>query len=277
MRERHPLCILGVSLGALILARAALCGGPARHGTTPAEPASRIAMILTNVDRIPGTARETGFWAEEFVVPCQLFQRAGFKVVTASVKGGLPPVDPGSLDPKAIGEEMAGRMKAALGELRPVLESVPLSRLDPRDLVAVFVVGGHGVMWDLSVSPEMHRLAVAILDQGKVLSAVCHGPGAFARAKDPAGRWLVSGFQVTGFSAREEEAAGMTKVVPYCLEQALSEATGDRYTAGEPWQSHVVTGGNVITGQNPASSEATAKAVVRTLLFRRSDPTFNRY
>lgn len=226
---------------------------------------STILMVLTGVDHVPGTDHETGFWAEEFVAPYELFRKAGHKVIVASVEGGFAPVDPRSIDPANVGEEQARELRLALDRARPALKTVALNDVRLDRVAAVFVVGGHGVMWDLTDSAIMHKIAQHIYCSGGVVAAVCHGPGALVRAMLPDGRYLLDGKRVTGFSAREEELAGMAKIVPYCLEVEMNKASGNRYECGEPWKSFVVVDENVVTGQNPASSADTARAVLELL------------
>ena len=224
---------------------------------------AKVLMVLTSVARIPGTERETGFWAEEFVVPCETFEKAGLEVVTASVSGGLAPVDQASLNPATIGKEQAASYTRALESRRALLQTRPLGEVKAADYAAVFVVGGHGVMWDLADSADLHRIAREALETGRVLSAVCHGPSALVNARARNGAPLLRFRNVTGFSNAEEAAAQMTAVVPFSLQDRLSGATGGRYRCAAPWQSNVVESGRLITGQNPASSRATADAVVR--------------
>jgi len=232
-----------------------------------------ILIVLTNVAKVPGTDRATGFWAEEFVIPCEIFKKEGFNVVTASVNGGIPPVDPASLDPAMIDRQQAKHMSDYLANNRELMTSIALKDIKNEDYNAVFIVGGHGVMWDLSTSELMHALAVRTLAEGKVLSAVCHGPGAIANARKPDGEFLVKGRKVTGFSNAEEKAGKMDSVVPYSLEDALRKNSGGLYAAGEMWKSHVVVDGNLVTGQNPSSSAETANAVVKAMKSMTEDPS----
>ncbi|HZI77389.1 MAG TPA: hypothetical protein VFD73_25775, partial [Gemmatimonadales bacterium] len=96
----------------------------------------------------------------------------------------------------------------------------------------------------------------------------CHGPAAFRRAQAPDGSPIVKGKSVTGFSNTEEAAAGLTDVVPFLVEDMLKQNGGD-YSKAADWQPHAVTAGNLITGQNPASSESTAKALLTQLAEQR--------
>lgn len=240
-------------------------------GVTPIEAKqaraarSTILMVLTGVGHVPGTDHETGFWAEEFVAPFQLFRKAGYKVIVASPEGGFAPVDPRSIDPANVGEEQARELRLALDRARSALKTVALRSVRLDRVAAVFVVGGHGVMWDLTDSADMQKVARQLFERGRIVAAVCHGPGALVRARLSDGSLLLEGKRVTGFSAREEEIAGMENIVPYCLEAEMKHASGNHYECGEPWKPFVVVDGGLVTGQNPASSADTARAVLELL------------
>jgi putative intracellular protease/amidase len=257
-----PALALVLMLGTLLSSRA--CQG----GDRSEKPPGRILMVLTSVDRVPGTSRPTGYWAEELVVPCERFEAAGYEVVTCSPRGGIPPVDPASLDPKAVGEDASRRYSTFLEKSKSLLQSRPLRDVQPTAYDAIFVVGGHGVMWDLTESRDMQALVRKAYAAGRVVSAVCHGPGALVRVKLDTGEPLLRGHRVTGFSAREEELAGMAPVVPYSLQAELEKASGGRYEAAAPWQIRSVVSQSIVTGQNPASSGETARQVLRLLAVR---------
>ena len=235
----------------------------------PALPA-RVLMILTGTDLVPDTQRETGFWAEEFVVPCEMFKKSGYKVSTASLKGGRVPVDLASIDPKMVGEEPAREMRLGLDKNTEFTRTIPLAKVRVDDFSAIFVVGGHGVMWDLTHSPEMMRVVQQAVAKKRIVAAVCHGPGALIGIPLLNGRMFLEGKNITGFSAQEEEIAGMANVVPYCLEEQLDKESGKGYQkADAPWASFVVSDEDLITGQNPASSAATAQALLKQLAVRK--------
>jgi putative intracellular protease/amidase len=69
---------------------------------------------------------------------------------------------------------------------------------------------------------------------------------------------------VTGFSNTEEEAVQLTEVVPFLVEEMLKQ-NGGQYERADDWQCHVVVDGLLVTGQNPASSDASAEALVELL------------
>ncbi|PVZ20441.1 MULTISPECIES: type 1 glutamine amidotransferase domain-containing protein [unclassified Pseudomonas] len=222
-----------------------------------------VLMILTSHDQLGNTGKKTGFWLEEFAAPYYVFVDAGAKVTLASPKGGQPPLDPKSDEPDA--QTDATRRFAQDTQAKTALAStLPLGEIDPYDFDAVFYPGGHGPLWDLAESTDSKTVIEAFYAANKPLAAVCHAPGVFKHAKAPDGHAIVKGKKVTGFSNTEEEAVGLTEVVPFLVEDAL-KAQGGLYSKGDDWASYVLEDGHLITGQNPASSEAAAKAVVARL------------
>ena len=221
-------------------------------------------MVLTSHDRLGNTGEKTGFWLEEFAAPYYVLKDAGLDVTLASPKGGQPPLDPRSDDPKSETEAMR-RFKSDPEAKAALANTVQLSDLSPDEYDAVFYPGGHGPLWDLSDDRDSIALIERIYAAGKPVAAVCHGPAAFRRAQAPDGTPLVRGKSVTGFSNTEEAAVGLTDVVPFSVEDMLKQ-NGGEYSKAENWQPYAVTAGNLVTGQNPASSEATARALVGLLV-----------
>lgn len=128
----------------------------------------------------------------------------------------------------------------------------------------MFYPGGHGPLWDLAEDRDSIALIAALHAAGKPVAAVCHAPGVLRHVKRSDGQPLVKDKKVTGFTNTEEEAVGLTKVVPFLVEDMLKE-NGGIYSKGADWASYVLTDGILITGQNPASSEAAAQALLRLL------------
>ena len=139
-----------------------------------------------------------------------------------------------------------------------------LARVVAGDFDAVFYPGGHGPLWDLAEDATSIALIEAMLAAGKPVAAVCHAPGVLRHVKTPAGASLVEGKNVTGFSNTEEEAVGLTQVVPFLVQDFL-KGDGGNYTKTSDWAPFVVRDGLLITGQNPASSEPAAKALLALL------------
>lgn len=212
-------------------------------------------MVLTSHDALGSSGGSTGFWLEELVVPRRVFTGAGFEIDMASPRGGRPPVDPAS----------AGFDTSAEPELDAVLDAtMPLDAVRPEDYQAVFLVGGHGTMWDFPEDGRLAGIVTAVHRAGRPVAAVCHGVAGLLGATDGDGRPLVSGRTVTGFSDAEEAVVGADSVVPFSLQQRLVEL-GAVVEVGEPFGAHVRRDGGLITGQNPASSEAVASATVSAL------------
>lgn len=223
----------------------------------------KILMVLTSHDKLGDTGEATGFWLEEFAAPYYVLSDAGAELTLASPKGGQPPVDPKSEAEDA--QTPATRRFGADDAARAALaDTVALSDVDVADFDAVFYPGGHGPLWDLAEDADSIALIEKAVGTGKPVAAVCHAPAVLRHVKDSAGRELVRGKRVTGFSNTEEAAVGLTDVVPFAVEEMLRGNGGD-YRRAEDWNSHVERDGLLITGQNPASSEATAQALLEAL------------
>jgi len=223
----------------------------------------KILMVLTSHDRLGDTGHATGFWLEEFAAPYYVLKDAGAELTLASPKGGQPPVDPKSEADDA--QTPATRRFAADDDARAALaDTVALSGVDAADFDAVFYPGGHGPLWDLAEDADSVTLIENAFHAGKPVAAVCHAPAVLRHVKDSTGEPLVRGKRVTGFSNTEEAAVGLTDVVPFSVEEMLRGNGGD-YRRAEDWNSHVESDGLLITGQNPASSEATAEALLAAL------------
>lgn len=223
----------------------------------------KILMVLTSHDQLGDTGKKTGFWLEEFAAPYYVFKDAGADITLASPKGGQPPLDPKSDEPDSQ-TEATKRFKNDKDARLALANTMKLSDVSAKDFDAVFYPGGHGPLWDLSKDRNSIALIETMYADGKPVALVCHAPGALRRTKAPDGPPLVQGKSVTGFTNTEEAAVGLTKVVPFLVEDSLKQ-NGGKYSKAEDWKPYVVSDDNLITGQNPASSEAAAKAVLEQL------------
>jgi putative intracellular protease/amidase len=223
----------------------------------------KILMVLTSHDQLGDTGKKTGFWLEEFAAPYYVFKDAGVQITLASPKGGQPPLDPKSDDPGAQ-TDATRRFKADADAQNVLANTVVLASVRAEDFDAVFYPGGHGPLWDLAEDAQSIALIEKTFAAGKPLALVCHAPGVLRHAKAPDGKHLVDGKKVTGFTNSEEEAVQLTKVVPFLVEDML-QAAGGHYSKGADWAPYVLTDGNLITGQNPASSEQGAHVVLQQL------------
>jgi len=215
-----------------------------------------ILMVVTSADRTSAN-KPTGLWLEEFATPYLMFRNAGFAVTVASPKGGTAPVDPRSLTD-------AAKVKEWEGAARVLRETVPLAQVSPGKYIAIFLPGGHGTMFDLPGDQHLKSILQKFATEDKVIAAVCHGPAGLVGAKGKEGKSLIAGRTITSFTDEEEKAVELDREMPFLLETKL-RAEGAKFVVGEKWASHVEVDGKLVTGQNPASSEATAKAVITLL------------
>jgi len=227
----------------------------------------KILMVLTSHDQLGDTGKKTGFWLEEFAAPYYVFKDAGAQLTLASPKGGQPPLDPKSDEPDAQ-TEATRRYRGDPAAQQALATTVPLAGVKAEEFDAVFYPGGHGPLWDLAQDADSIRLIESMFAAGKPVAAVCHAPGVLGRVKGEGGAPLVQGKRVTGFTNTEEAAVGLTEVVPFLVEDMLVK-NGGQYSKAEDWAPYVVTDGLLVTGQNPASSEPGAQALL-ALLDKRS-------
>ena len=223
----------------------------------------KVLMVLTSHDRLGSTGRKTGFWLEEFAAPYYVFKDAGADITLASPKGGQPPLDPKSDEPD-FQTEATRRFKQDKNAQAALANTAKLSAMSAKDFDALFYPGGHGPMWDLAEDSHSRALIESAYEAGKPVALVCHAPGALRHARTADGNPLVGGKAVTGFANSEEAAVGLTDVVPFLVEDSL-KMNGGQYSKAEDWQPWVRIAGNLITGQNPASSEPAAQVTLNLL------------
>ncbi|MHA6288207.1 type 1 glutamine amidotransferase domain-containing protein [Maricaulis sp. CAU 1757] len=219
-----------------------------------------ILMILTSHDKLGDTGKKTGFWLEEFAAPYYVFKDAGAEITLASPKGGRPPLDPMSDDEDAQ-TEATRRFKSDNEANAALAHTERLATVSESDFDAVFFPGGHGPLWDLAEDKDSQALIEAFAAAGKPIAAVCHAPAVFRHVKTADGEPFLKNRQATGFTNSEEEAVGLTDVVPFLIEDMIREQGGS-YGKGPDWGQFVVSDNGLITGQNPASSAPAASDLV---------------
>jgi len=223
----------------------------------------KILVVLTSHSALGNTGEKTGFWIEEFATPYYVLADAGADITIASPKGGQPPVDPKSelADAQTPSTERFYKDEILIEK---VAYSLKLSDIKQDDFDAVFYPGGHGPLWDLATDKTSIKLIEEFYNHQKPIAFVCHAPATLIHAKAENGEPLIKGKHLTSFSNTEEEAVKLTKVVPFLLESELIKQ-GAHYSKGNDWGSYTKQDGLLITGQNPASSEAVAKLLLKTL------------
>jgi putative intracellular protease/amidase len=222
-----------------------------------------VLIVLTSHDQLGNTGKKTGFWLEEFAAPYFALRDAGAKITLASPKGGQPPLDPKSSDPSAQ-TDATRRFDGDAAAKAELSNTKRLADVDANDFDAVFYPGGHGPLWDLAEDAQSIALIEKTLAAGKPVAAVCHAPGVLRHVKGADGRSIVAGKKVTGFANSEEAAVQLTDVVPFLVEDML-KSNGGNYSKADDWAPHVAVDGLLITGQNPASSEPVAEALLALL------------
>ncbi|WP_404377181.1 type 1 glutamine amidotransferase domain-containing protein [Vreelandella aquamarina] len=223
----------------------------------------RILVVLTSHDQLGDTGEKTGFWLEELAAPYYVFKDAGAEVTLASPKGGQPPLDPKS-DAEDSQTDETRRFQQDDAAQAELANTYRLSEMNADDFDAVFYPGGHGPLWDLVDDKDSIKLIETFIAQGKPVASVCHAPIVLVNTKDSNGEPLVKGRQVTGFTNGEEDAVGLTDVVPHLVEDALQKC-GAIYSKADIFTPYVREDGQLITGQNPPSSAPTAEALMAWL------------
>ena len=224
----------------------------------------KVLMVITSHDQLGNTGRKTGFWLEELAAPYYVFKDAGVEVTLASPKGGRPPLDPKSNEPE-FRTDLTLRFEKDPAAEAQLDKTVRLDSVRQEDFDTVFYPGGHGPMWDLAEDRHSIKLIESFLAAGKSIGIVCHSTGALHHVKGPDGRLLVQGKEVTGFTNGEEEEVGLTKIVPFLVEDEMLKL-GAIFSKKANWDAHVVSDGLLITGQNPHSSGPAAKALVAAVM-----------
>ncbi|NHD15909.1 MULTISPECIES: type 1 glutamine amidotransferase domain-containing protein [Actinopolyspora] len=229
---------------------------------------AKILFVMTGADHwtlADGTKHPTGYWAEEFAAPHQVFTGAGHEITVATPGGVVPTVDQSSLAAEANGgQEQADRIAAVLESATELTNPVELENVRLSDYDAVFYPGGHGPMEDLAVNDDSARLLTDTLNSGKPLGVVCHAPAALLATEGGGGTSPFAGYRLTGFTNTEESQAGLADKAAWLLQDRLV-ALGAEFSEGQPWAPNVVVDRNLYTGQNPASSEPLANELLSTL------------
>jgi putative intracellular protease/amidase len=223
----------------------------------------KILMVLTSHENLDNTGLKTGFWMEEFAAPYYVFKDTGAQITLASPFGRQPPIEPKSGD-AAAQTDATRRFEADPVARAALARTMKLRDVVPGHFDAVFYPGGHGPLWDLAENAYSIGLIEAMLAAGKPVAAVCQAPGVLRHVKSADGKPVVYGRAVTGFANSEEQSIGLTRVVPFLVEDMLTRS-GGHYSKAADWQPHVVTDGLLVTGQNPASSELAAKALLQAI------------
>ena len=222
----------------------------------------KILIVLTSHDQLGDTGKKTGFWLEEFAAPYYVLKDAGAAITLASPKGGQPPLDPKSDLPENL-TEFTKRFRSDKVAQADLAKTKKLADVSAKDFDAVFYPGGHGPMWNMPDNATSIALIEAFVKANKPVAAVCHAPAAFVNVRGKDGEYLVKGKRVTGFTNAEEQAVGLSAVVPFRLEDRLKER-GAVYSNGVNWTPDVQVDGKLMSGQNPSLFGTRSQSVADT-------------
>lgn len=227
--------------------------------------AERVLIVVTSHSQMGETDKPTGFWLAELTHPYYVIKDAGYDVDIASIKGGVAPIDPRSMDTT---DQVNQRFLQDADLMARVLNSRKLADLEPADYAAVLFSGGHGTMWDFPGDTAVNNISASIYDDGGVVGAVCHGPAALSEVKLSDGSYLIEGKRFAAFTNEEENRVGLSETVPFLLQDRLTERGGIQVPA-DPWQTNAVIDGRLVTGQNPQSAHKVGELIVEALKARK--------
>ncbi len=231
-----------------------------------ATTSKRALIVLTSVGAFPPEAgaqagRRTGFYMDEMATPYWALRDNGIEVDIASVLGGEPPADPGSMGEEGNRKPAVQRFLDDPVAMAGLRETAAIAEIDPDAYDLVFLPGGHGTMWDFRQSADLARIVGRMFDRNAIVGAVCHGPAGLIEAKAADGTPIVRGLRVNAFTDAEERAVDLTEIMPFLVESALREK-GAVFESTANFGCHAVRDGTLITGQNPASVAAVADLLV---------------
>lgn len=222
----------------------------------------RVIFVLSSADRLPA-GRPVGCWLEELLAPYYLLLDHGADIEIATPLGGSAPIDPASVEALTDNPLMA-RFLADAQLRRRLAATHRIADISPLDFDAAIYPGGYSPMLDLRADKASIELIGDLLVRGKVVGTICHGGAVLLEVMDQGGRPIVKGLALTSFTNSEEDAVGMRHDVPYLVETEL-RARGARFSAAPDWQKNVITSGNLVTGQNPASAQGVGEEVIRLI------------
>jgi len=225
------------------------------------ESILKVLIVVTSHNQMGNTGKLTGYYLPEVSHPALALKKQGLDFDILSPKGGEAPMDETSRD---LTDPQNKEFLSNPVFVKKLKNTLKPSQVNPSDYSAILYAGGHGTMWDFRDNNELSTLASRIYERGGIIAAVCHGPAALLNIKLSNSEYLIKGKKLTGFSNAEEEAAGLTKVMPFLLETEL-KARGGIYTNTSVWKKNVIVDGRLVTGQNPASAESVGVEIAKLL------------
>lgn len=221
----------------------------------------RFLALSTSAHRYESAGLRTGMWLGEYTHFYDVLADAGHDVDLASVRGGIVPIDPVSLQPPVLQLGGTNKRYEDQGFMSALDDTPAIADVDVDAYDGIYLIGGHGTLFDFD-QPEVSSAVASFADAGKIVSAVCHGPAGLLGVRLESGQLLLDGARVTGYSFTEEKLARRADEVPYSLEEKLTGEAAEYTKARIPMTKHVVVDGKLVTGQNPMSAAGVGEAVL---------------
>lgn len=226
----------------------------------------KALVVVTNVSKYQGVDidRATGLWLGEAVHFVDEMEKNGFQIDYVSSQGGYTPIDPHSLEAEMM-TDLDWQYYQNRSFMHQLGNTLAVDSIDPQNYDVIYYTGGHGVIWDFPDNKKLQEIAMAIYNNGGIVSSVCHGAAGILNLKTQDGHYLIDGKTVTGFSNAEEQEVQLDKLVPYLTEDELVKRGAKYKKTPNNWESFAVSDGRLVTGQNPASGKAVASKVIDLL------------
>lgn len=288
MNMKNPLALI-LSTVCITLTIGAGCAG---------DDGTRVLFVVSNNGDLGDTGEKTGVWMAEVTHPHAAVADSGLdvRIDLASPDGGDAPIDAFSVrfhfdDFLATGDpttgdpdndrfmnDLATRDLVAVETVdvtRPdgtvesltshrFVDTLALSEIDVGEYDAIYFAGGNGAMWQFPGNGDIAAVVNQFHEDGKIVSAACHGTAALLDVQSAGGEYLVDGRRVTGFSTAEEVQLGQDQIMPLLLQDEFPRRNAI-YVEADPWQPNVVIDGRIITGQNPPSAAGVGLALAEAL------------
>jgi len=220
--------------------------------------AMHVLIVTTSHDRLGRSGGRAGVCLESFAIGYYTCLDAGLEVAVCSPLGGATPIDPLS-DGGEAASAIVQRFNADPTARADLSDALMLSEIYVADFAAAYYCDGRGALWDLPTNPDSRNLIAQLHRSGCPCAFVGYGAAALLPLRGPDGAPLVADRRVTAPTLGEDAALGLR--AGSSLETGLT-ALGARYVAGPNGMPHMVQDGGWITGQNAASSDAVARALI---------------
>lgn len=224
----------------------------------------KILIVVTGTGMFANRTLPTGLWLSELTHIYHRAKEKGYEITLASPEGGNTPVDPESLKPLVLDKLSKSYWDDPIfrEELR---HTRSVTEISEESFDCVYLAGGHGAMYDFPNDLPLQAILRNQYENNRLVAAICHGVSGLLNVKLSDGSYLIKDKKLTGFGWFEESIARRKEEVPFDLEAALKERGADYKKALIPMTSKVISDGNLITGENPFSSEEMAETVLRQL------------